>query len=332
MLPADWSTAAWLAGLARPGRISAHRQSGKWSHLDGERARCRCRGLARYRGWRLRPWRARAANSRRTVCGRDLSRRATCSRFNTMIVRCFWHAGATCCWRCWTMTRSPTIRELAEYRRAGRGLDSARRAGFRRLSTRSCFPSRGRKTGLSRVDGASARSLRRRRRAAPQQPVRSAAVVTGYRPGRSTCCRAITRPGMSCWWPRYGRISTISSRQLRRSAGRPDLGRNQHGRDSPSPESQPSAGGRLSSTCRRIPLNGDLDMPKAQGPAFGASERFSVSPGDEANGILHMPTGQSGHPLSPYYSKGHDDWVRGLPSPFLPGPAEHRLTLTPAGG
>jgi penicillin amidase len=77
-------------------------------------------------------------------------------------------------------------------------------------------------------------------------------------------------------------------------------------------------------------LNGDLDMPKAQGPAFGASERFSVSPGDEANSILHMPTGQSGHPLSGFYEQGHAEWVKGLPSPFLPGPAEHRLTLTPA--
>ncbi len=77
-------------------------------------------------------------------------------------------------------------------------------------------------------------------------------------------------------------------------------------------------------------LNGDLDMPKAQGPAFGASERFSVSPGDEENSILHMPTGQSGHPLSKFYTKGHDEWVQGLPSPFLPGPAKHRLTLTPA--
>ena len=77
-------------------------------------------------------------------------------------------------------------------------------------------------------------------------------------------------------------------------------------------------------------LSGDLDMPKAQGPAFGASERFSVSPGDEANSILNMPTGQSGHPLSRFYSRGHEDWVRGIPSPFLPGPASHRLTLTPA--
>ena len=56
-------------------------------------------------------------------------------------------------------------------------------------------------------------------------------------------------------------------------------------------------------------LSGDLDMPKAQGPSFGASERFSVSPGDEANSLLHMPTGQSGHPLSDFYARGHDDWV-----------------------
>lgn len=77
------------------------------------------------------------------------------------------------------------------------------------------------------------------------------------------------------------------------------------------------------------PLSGDLDMPKAQGPAFGASERFSVSPGDEANSILHMPTGQSGHPLSSFYSRGHEAWVRGEPSPFLPGPPEYKLTLLP---
>jgi penicillin amidase len=76
-------------------------------------------------------------------------------------------------------------------------------------------------------------------------------------------------------------------------------------------------------------LNGDADMPKAQGSTFGASERFSVSPGDEANGILHMPTGQSGHPLSDYYDAGHSDWVEGRISPFLPGETKHTLTLTP---
>lgn len=77
------------------------------------------------------------------------------------------------------------------------------------------------------------------------------------------------------------------------------------------------------------PLSGDHDMPKAQGPGFGASERFSVSPGDEANGLMQMPTGQSGHPLSDFYRQGHDDWVHGRPSPYLPGETLHTLTLTP---
>ncbi len=82
----------------------------------------------------------------------------------------------------------------------------------------------------------------------------------------------------------------------------------------------------------REPLSGDSNLPKAQGPGFGASQRFSVSPGDEANAIMHMPTGQSGHPFSPWYRKGHEDWVAGRPSPFLPGEAAHTLTLVPAGG
>ncbi|MDJ0711167.1 MAG: penicillin acylase family protein [Woeseiaceae bacterium] len=77
------------------------------------------------------------------------------------------------------------------------------------------------------------------------------------------------------------------------------------------------------------PLNGDLDMPKAQGPSFGASERYAVYPGDEANSIMHMPTGQSGHPLSDFYARGHANWVQGRPSPFLPGEAAYTLTLTP---
>ena len=77
------------------------------------------------------------------------------------------------------------------------------------------------------------------------------------------------------------------------------------------------------------PLNGDVDMPKAQGPTFGASERFSVSPGDEANGVMHMPTGQSGHPLSDFYRDGHEDWVKGRASPFLPGEAQYTLVLQP---
>ncbi|SES84103.1 penicillin acylase family protein [Stenotrophomonas indicatrix] len=78
------------------------------------------------------------------------------------------------------------------------------------------------------------------------------------------------------------------------------------------------------------PLPGDRDMPRVQTPAFGASQRMVVSPGHEADGIVHMPGGQSGHPLSPYWAAGHEDWVHGRPTPFLPGKAQHTLTLLPA--
>ena len=76
-------------------------------------------------------------------------------------------------------------------------------------------------------------------------------------------------------------------------------------------------------------LDGDGAMPRVQGPSFGASERMVVSPGHEADGIIHMPGGQSGNPLSPFWGAGHDDWVHGRPTPFLPGKAEYTLTLKP---
>ncbi|MEG0185440.1 MAG: penicillin acylase family protein, partial [Stenotrophomonas sp.] len=78
------------------------------------------------------------------------------------------------------------------------------------------------------------------------------------------------------------------------------------------------------------PLPGDRDMPRVQTPNFGASQRMVVSPGHEADGIVHMPGGQSGHPLSPYWGAGHEDWVHGRPTPFLPGKAQHAMTLVPA--
>ena len=77
------------------------------------------------------------------------------------------------------------------------------------------------------------------------------------------------------------------------------------------------------------PLPGGDDMPRVQSPGHGASERFVVSPGREHEGIFHMPGGQSGHPLSPFFRTGHEAWVRGEPTPFLPGPTQHTLRLVP---
>jgi penicillin G amidase len=77
------------------------------------------------------------------------------------------------------------------------------------------------------------------------------------------------------------------------------------------------------------PLPGDSDMPRVQSPTHGASERMVVSPGREHEGIFHMPCGQSAHPMSPYFRAGHEAWVRGEATPFLPGKTAHTLTLKP---
>ena len=75
------------------------------------------------------------------------------------------------------------------------------------------------------------------------------------------------------------------------------------------------------------PLTGDRNMPKVMGREFSASMRMVVSPGQEKNGIMHMPGGQSSHPLSSYYSNGHQDWVDGKASAFLPGETQWVLEL-----
>jgi penicillin G amidase len=83
-----------------------------------------------------------------------------------------------------------------------------------------------------------------------------------------------------------------------------------------------------------------LDMPRRElagcgqcvrmnSGALGASERMVVAPGREADGILHMPGGQSGSPLSAHYADQQDAWVRGEALPFLAGTALHTLTLLP---
>lgn len=77
------------------------------------------------------------------------------------------------------------------------------------------------------------------------------------------------------------------------------------------------------------PLPGDSYLPRVQSPDFGASERMVVCPGHEDEGLFHMPCGQSGHPLSPFYRAGHQAWAEGRPTPFLPGPPQHTLQMKP---
>jgi penicillin amidase len=87
----------------------------------------------------------------------------------------------------------------------------------------------------------------------------------------------------------------------------------------------PLLGGFTDIPPRELP--GDTDLPRVQARSHGASERIAVSPGREADALFHMPGGQSGHPLSPYYGAGHEDWEEGRPTPLLPGKPVYRLTL-----
>jgi penicillin amidase len=83
-----------------------------------------------------------------------------------------------------------------------------------------------------------------------------------------------------------------------------------------------------------------LDMPVQAVPGCGfcvrmaagtlaASERLVVSPGREADGILHMPGGQSGDPSSEHYRDQHAAWVAGRALPYRAGAAKSVLRLAP---
>ncbi|HTM02338.1 MAG TPA: penicillin acylase family protein [Vicinamibacterales bacterium] len=77
------------------------------------------------------------------------------------------------------------------------------------------------------------------------------------------------------------------------------------------------------------PLPGDLYTPNMHWGINAPSERMVVSPGREIEGLMDMPTGQSGHPLSPFYANSHPAWVAGSMSPLLGGPAIHSITFAP---
>ena len=72
---------------------------------------------------------------------------------------------------------------------------------------------------------------------------------------------------------------------------------------------------------------GDTFMPAVQKRSFGASQRFIVQPGSEDNGIMMIPGGQSGHPLSDYYRSGFEDYANNVTTPLLPTDTVHKITI-----
>lgn len=77
------------------------------------------------------------------------------------------------------------------------------------------------------------------------------------------------------------------------------------------------------------PMSGDRHVPLMVTPGNAASERFVVAPGRESEGYFHMPGGQSGNPFSRFYRRGHEAWLTGAKTPFLPGKTQYVLRLQP---
>ncbi len=76
--------------------------------------------------------------------------------------------------------------------------------------------------------------------------------------------------------------------------------------------------------------SGDTSSVRVARPTFGASERFAISPGRLEEGLIHMPGGQSGKPLSPHFRDQHGAWDSGEPLPLLPVEVRRVLELRPA--
>lgn len=77
------------------------------------------------------------------------------------------------------------------------------------------------------------------------------------------------------------------------------------------------------------PQAGDDHMPLVAGPAFGAAARLVVSPGAENKGLVQMPGGQDGDPLSAHYDDQFASWLTRHGTPLQPGAAREELRLEP---
>lgn len=77
------------------------------------------------------------------------------------------------------------------------------------------------------------------------------------------------------------------------------------------------------------PLPGCDFCIRASSSMHGASERLVVSPGRHRDGILSVPGGQSGHPLSAQFTDQYPYWSNGDPLPFMPSRTVGVLTLKP---
>ncbi|MDI4631941.1 penicillin acylase family protein [Pelomonas sp. V22] len=133
-------------------------------------------------------------------------------------------------------------------------------------------------------------------------------------------------------WDEFLRQAVLDSRNavLKKTPALADAGWGQHNRAAiqhPLSSAVPWLAAWLDMPA--TPMGGDRHMPRVQVGSHGQSERMVVSPGREEQGILAVPGGQSGHPLSPFYRADHEAWLQGQALPFMPGEMRHRLLLRP---
>ncbi len=145
--------------------------------------------------------------------------------------------------------------------------------------------------------------------------------------------RADTLPGNFASWDALLQQAVLDSVQTLRQQTAGDLSQAQWGKlnsaeiHHPLTRALPFLGRWLNMPAD--PLAGDRHMPRVQLKVHGQSERMVVSPGHEADGILTIPAGQSGHPLSEFYRADHAFWLGEQPLGFLPGAEKYQLIFTP---
>lgn len=79
-----------------------------------------------------------------------------------------------------------------------------------------------------------------------------------------------------------------------------------------------------------VGMAGDSRAPNAQLRNHGASQRLNVAPGQWPSAILHMPGGQSEHPLSPFYLSEQRAFVLAQPTRLRPGDVQYELIIIPS--
>ena len=273
---------------------------------------------------------ARAAQIRDDLLAlHDCDRRGHARRSSSTIARCSSRAGATCCSICSTSSALADHPLRAQARELDRAL--VRRA---RQSTTRAIASCARcaladSQGRFRVAHRAARASDSRRRSSRRRRSSKGRCGSSSRSGRCTCSiRTTTRGRRRCSARSIARSTSLQKEC--KAAATLHLGRGATPLQMRHPLSRCAAVRR--SLARHAGAAAARRRTHAASAGHGIRRVASAwwcRPGTKRR--VPADAGRSvDHPLSPFYGAGHEAWVRGEPTPLLPGAAKHTLTLRPA--